>query len=61
MNPRLQFALCYGGNGITYSVHAGEMIRAGLEGREHPLDDVFGFGRRGDSVSAVSGKNVTGG
>ena len=33
MNPRLQFALCYGGNGITYSVHAGDMIRAGIEGR----------------------------
>jgi len=26
-HPRLRFALCYGGNGITYSVHAGEMIR----------------------------------
>jgi glycine/D-amino acid oxidase-like deaminating enzyme len=47
MNPRLQFALCYGGNGITYSVHAGEMIRAGIEGRAHPLDDVFGFARKG--------------
>ncbi len=34
MNPRLQFALCYGGNGITYSVHAGDMIRAGIEGRD---------------------------
>jgi len=45
MNPRLQFALCYGGNGITYSVHAGEMIRAGIEGRAHDLDDVFGFKR----------------
>jgi len=48
MNPRLQFALCYGGNGITYSVHAGEMIRAGIEGRPHELDDVFGFKRNGD-------------
>jgi len=45
MNPRLQFALCYGGNGITYSVHAGDIIRAGIEGRPHALDDVFGFGR----------------
>ncbi len=45
MDPRLQFALCYGGNGITYSVHAGDMIRAAIEGRPHALDDVFGFGR----------------
>lgn len=44
-NPRLQYALCFGGNGITYSVHAGEIIRAHVEGREHALDDVFGFGR----------------
>ena len=51
MNPRLQFALCYGGNGITYSVHAGEMIRAGIEGREHVLGEVFGFGRLESSRS----------
>jgi glycine/D-amino acid oxidase-like deaminating enzyme len=44
-DPRLSFALCFGGNGITYAVHAGEMIRAGIEGRTHPLDAVFGFGR----------------
>jgi len=52
MNPRLQFALCYGGNGITYSVHAGDMIRAGIEGRPHALDDVFGFGRLKTDLSA---------
>ena len=52
MNPRLQFALCYGGNGITYSVHAGDMIRARLEGRPHALDGVFGFGRFGTNMSA---------
>ncbi len=46
-NPRLQFALCFGGNGITYSAHAGEIIRAHVEGRGHALDDVFGFGRPG--------------
>jgi glycine/D-amino acid oxidase-like deaminating enzyme len=45
MNPRLQFALCYGGNGITYSVHAGDIVRAGIEGRAHELDEVFGFKR----------------
>ena len=51
MSPRLQFALCYGGNGITYSVHAGDIIRAGVEGRVHALDDVFGFGRVGTGSS----------
>ena len=45
MNPCLQFALCFGGNGITYAVHAGDMIRAGIEGRVHPLEPVFGAGR----------------
>ena len=45
-HPRVLFALCLGGNGITYSVHAAEMIRESIEGRSHPLDDVFGFGRR---------------
>ena len=55
MNPRLQFALCYGGNGITYSVHAGDMIRAGIEGRPHALDDVFGFGRLKADLSPPAG------
>ncbi len=58
MNPRLQFALCYGGNGITYSVHAGDMIRAGIEGREHALDDVFGFGRLEADLSAGRQRGV---
>jgi hypothetical protein len=46
MNPRLQFVLAFGGNGITYSVHAGDIVRAHLEGAAHELDDVFGFARR---------------
>lgn len=45
-HPRVLFALCLGGNGITYSIHAAEMIREHVEGRSHPLDDVFGFARR---------------
>lgn len=61
MNPRLQFALCYGGNGITYSVQAGDIIRAGIEGRTHELEDVFGFGRLGADLSASRKKGVTGG
>jgi len=57
MNPRLQFALCYGGNGITYSAHAGEIVRAGIEGGAHALDEVFGFGRL---QTAVSGEQLQG-
>jgi glycine/D-amino acid oxidase-like deaminating enzyme len=51
MNPRLQFALCFGGNGITYAAHAGQMIRAGIEGRPHVLDAVFGFQRLGTDLT----------
>ena len=50
-HPHLRFAMCYGGNGITYSINAGEIIRAGIEGRAHPLDEVFGFQRSGDGAS----------
>jgi glycine/D-amino acid oxidase-like deaminating enzyme len=51
MNPRLQFALCFGGNGSIFAVHAGNMVRAALEGRPHPLEGVFGFGRLGMGLS----------
>jgi glycine/D-amino acid oxidase-like deaminating enzyme len=51
-NPRLQFALCFGGNGTTYAVHAGEIIRAGIEGRAHPLAPVFGAARDGQGPAA---------
>jgi glycine/D-amino acid oxidase-like deaminating enzyme len=61
MDSRLQFALCYGGNGITYSVHAGDMIRAGIDGRVHALDDVFGFGRLRTPVSAGRHRGVADG
>jgi glycine/D-amino acid oxidase-like deaminating enzyme len=60
MDPRLQFALCYGGNGITYSVQAGDMIRAGIEGRAHALDGVFGFGRLETELSAGQQKGMAG-
>ncbi len=42
---RVSYALCYGGNGITYGVFAGDIVRAGIEGRTHELTEVFGFGR----------------
>jgi len=52
MHPALLFALCYGGNGITYSVLAGEMIRAAVERRTHELDAVFGFFRTSTGKTA---------
>ena len=39
------FALCYGGNGITYAVLAGEIIRDELLGRKSEYADLFRFGR----------------
>jgi glycine/D-amino acid oxidase-like deaminating enzyme len=45
LHPRLQFALCYGGNGITYSILASDILLAGIEGFAHPLGEVFGFAR----------------
>jgi len=48
MHPGLQFALCFGGNGITFSVHAAQIVRAGVEGRIHELAGLFGFARRPD-------------
>ncbi len=54
-NPRLQFALCYGGNGITFAAHAGAMIRAGIDGVPHALDPVFGFARSGTDFAAGKG------
>lgn len=44
--PHLLFAMCYGGNGITFSVLAGEIIRDHLNGIAHPLAHAVAFGRR---------------
>ena len=43
--PRVLFAMAYGGNGITYSAIGGELLRARIERRKHPLLDLFGFER----------------
>jgi glycine/D-amino acid oxidase-like deaminating enzyme len=42
---RLQFAMAYGGNGITYSMIGAGLLRARIEGKAHPLQDLFGFER----------------
>lgn len=43
--PRAFFTLGFGGNGITYSILAAEIIRDRLRGSLHPCDDLFQFQR----------------
>ncbi|MFZ7127634.1 MAG: NAD(P)/FAD-dependent oxidoreductase [Desulfobacterales bacterium] len=45
--PRVQFAMAYGGNGISYSMIGAGLLRANIEGRKHPLASLFGFSRIG--------------
>lgn len=43
--PRVHFAMAYGGNGISYSMIGAGLLRALIEGREHPLAELFSFRR----------------
>lgn len=43
--PHTYFALGYGGNGITFSLIAAQILRDLFLGRENPLAGLFGFGR----------------
>jgi len=43
--PSSYFALCYGGNGITFGVLAAEIVRDAVRGRHHPNADLFRFER----------------
>ena len=43
--PSSFFALCYGGNGITYGVLAAEIVRDALRGRRNDNADLFRFDR----------------
>lgn len=45
-DPRVLFAMAYGGNGITYSVIGAGILKDTLLGRTHPLTELFGFARR---------------
>ncbi|WP_404473374.1 FAD-binding oxidoreductase [Vreelandella venusta] len=45
LGPRVHFALAYGGNGITYSVVGAELLRALIEGNDHPLAELYSFQR----------------
>ncbi len=44
-DPRVMFALGYGGNGITYSAIAAEVLTAAVAGRRHRYRDTFRFDR----------------
>lgn len=48
--PHTYFALGFGGNGITFSLIAAEIIRDALVGRKHPGAPVFSFERAGASL-----------
>ena len=45
--PRIQYAMAYGGNGITYSMLGAGLLRALIERRPHPLARLFAFERTG--------------
>ena len=45
LGPRVLFAMAYGGNGITYSMIGAGLLRARIEGRKHPLAQLFSFQR----------------
>lgn len=47
LGPRVHLAMAYGGNGITYSMTGAGLLRATIEGRSHPLQALYGFGRLG--------------
>ncbi|WP_275541095.1 hypothetical protein [Aliidiomarina minuta] len=37
----MQFAMAYGGNGISYSMIGAGLLRANIEGRPHALAELF--------------------
>ncbi|WP_426689646.1 NAD(P)/FAD-dependent oxidoreductase [Rhodanobacter ginsengiterrae] len=43
--PRVQFAMAYGGNGITYSMLGADLVRSLIERRSHRLASLFSFDR----------------
>lgn len=45
LGPRVHFALAYGGNGITYSAVGAKLLRALIEGKDHPLAELYSFQR----------------
>ncbi|KPQ24335.1 MAG: Glycine/D-amino acid oxidases (deaminating) [Halomonas sp. HL-48] len=45
LGPKVHFAMAYGGNGISYSMIGAKLLRAIIEGKPHPLTELFSFKR----------------
>lgn len=45
LDPRVLFAMAYGGNGITYSAIGAHILANAMRGQSHPLAGLFGFAR----------------
>ena len=45
LDPRVLFAMAYGGNGITYSAIGAHILANAVRGKPHPLAALFGFER----------------
>lgn len=43
--PRVNFAMAFGGNGITYSQIGAEILTAKFKDKRHPLEELFSFKR----------------
>ncbi|MGH8216328.1 MAG: NAD(P)/FAD-dependent oxidoreductase, partial [Rhodanobacteraceae bacterium] len=54
LDPRVLFAMAYGGNGITYSAIGAHILVNAVLGEPHPLATLFGFGRKKGSGSFSS-------
>ncbi len=53
--PRCEFALGYGGNGITFGYLAAQIIRDNFLGRKNPLQSLFSFDR--SSATLIESKS----
>lgn len=45
-HPQVQFALCYGGNGMTFGVIAANLVRDRIMGHPDKIEEVFALDRR---------------
>jgi glycine/D-amino acid oxidase-like deaminating enzyme len=45
LDPRVLFAMAYGGNGITYSAIGAHILANAVREKSHPLSALFGFER----------------
>lgn len=46
LDPRVLFAMAYGGNGITYSAIGAQIVAEAVRGKFNPLAALFGFERK---------------